>query len=50
MSKYLCPEEDFTCPYYNWNTGKCELENPKEDCDDYAFAYFDDDEEADWDA
>ena len=45
MSKHLCPEEDFTCSYYNWNTGKCELENPKEDCDDYAFAYFDDDEE-----
>lgn len=50
MSKYLCPEEDFTCSYYNWNTGKCELENPKEDCDDYAFAYFDDDEEEEWDA
>ena len=29
MSKHLCPEEDFTCPYYDWNTGKCELENPQ---------------------
>ena len=50
MSKHLCPSDDFSCPYYNWNTCKCELETAKEDCDDYAFAYFDDDEGEDWDA
>lgn len=40
MTEKRCPCEDFTCPYYNWNTEGCELDNPMEDCDEYAFAYF----------
>lgn len=39
--EFYCPIEDFTCPYYNWNTGGCELENPIKDCDDYALVNFD---------
>lgn len=34
-----CPVEDITCPYYNKQTEKCELENPLEDCDDAYFYY-----------
>ena len=48
MLRKYCPSEDFTCPYFDWNSGRCELETAKEDCDEYAFAYFDDDEEEDW--
>lgn len=47
-NKY-CPSPDaFTCPYYDMATGKCSLEDPWEDCSDYAvFAdeYHDEDEE-----
>ena len=43
MKKLFCPIDDFTCPYYK--RGKCELENPAEDCDDYAaFNYEEEDE------
>lgn len=39
MLMELCPQDDFTCPYYDWNTGRCALETANEDCDDYIFAY-----------
>lgn len=45
MNEFLCPCNAYDCPYYDFDSGLCELENPKENCDDYAFAYFDDDEE-----
>lgn len=40
----ICPVLDFTCPYYE--QGYCTLENPAEECDDYAMRY--DDEEEDF--
>lgn len=39
-----CPCDDFTCPYYNWNTEECELENAQEECDEMAMAVFEDGE------
>ena len=39
MLMKLCPTDDFTCPYYDGNTGRCELETADEDCDDYSYAY-----------
>ena len=45
-----CPVSALDCPYYDANEDCCLLDNPEEDCDDYAFAYFDDDEEEKWDA
>ena len=32
--KYYCLTEDCECPYYK--NGFCELDNPEEECDDYA--------------
>ena len=40
----ICPVLDFTCPYYE--QGYCTLENPAEECDDYAMRY--DNEEEDF--
>lgn len=40
----ICPVLDFLCPYYE--QGYCTLENPAEECDDYAMRY--DDEEEDF--
>ena len=31
-----CPINDFECPYFDAN-GNCMLDNPKEECDDYAY-------------
>ena len=30
-----CPAVDETCPYFK--NGKCTLENPKEECEDYYY-------------
>lgn len=40
MTEKRCPCDDFTCPYYNCKTWKCELENAAEECDEMAAAYF----------
>lgn len=40
--KILCPCGDVTCPYYNWDTDECELENAVEECDEMAFATIED--------
>lgn len=34
----VCPTEDYNCPYCNAN-GHCMMENPYEECDDYATIY-----------
>lgn len=39
----ICPVLDFTCPYYE--QGYCTLENPAEECDDYAMRYDDEGED-----
>ena len=42
--KELCPAfED--CPYLNTYTGECALDDPMMDCDDYFYAYGDQEEE-----
>lgn len=33
---YSCPLDDFTCPYYDVEKGVCTIDNPMEECDDYA--------------
>ena len=38
------PGADFDCPYYDCETGFCELGNPYGECDDY-YAYVGDEEE-----
>ena len=40
----ICPVLDFTCPYYE--QGYCTLENPAEECDDYAMMYDDEEEDS----
>lgn len=40
----ICPVFDFTCPYYE--RGYCTLENPIEECDDYAMMYDDEEEDS----
>jgi hypothetical protein len=32
---YYCPADDFTCPYYNRETGICELDNPDDACEEF---------------
>ena len=32
--KTECPDDDFSCPYYE--DGYCTLEHPEEDCDAFA--------------
>lgn len=34
---HVCPICDFTCPYCNANA-ECMLDNPYDECDDYAYA------------
>ena len=43
MKQY--PARDFDCPYYDDDEGYCLLNNPEEECDDYAYysADFEDD-------
>lgn len=36
--KHICPVDDWTCPYCD-DEGFCILENPYDDCDDYAYFY-----------
>ena len=36
----VCPADDFSCPYYK--EGECTIENPREECDE--FAYYDEEE------
>lgn len=40
MENFVCPMEDIDCPYYA--DGNCHLENPMEDCDDFAYFWDDD--------
>lgn len=37
MTIHYCFTEDETCPYYNPKTGFCSIDDPLENCDDYAF-------------
>jgi hypothetical protein len=37
-----CPVNGFDCPY--WNSGVCQLDNPMEDCDDFASMWDEDDD------
>lgn len=32
---YVCPGWNFGCPYYS--QGFCKMDNPLEECDDYAY-------------
>jgi hypothetical protein len=40
---YYCPEEDFSCPYFNKRSGACGLEDPVNKCD--AFFGIDENED-----
>ena len=31
-----CPSNDYECPYYDANAN-CMLDNPREECNDYAY-------------
>lgn len=44
MSKphYHCPVNGWDCPY--WNDGVCKLDNPYDDCDDFASIWDEDDD------
>jgi hypothetical protein len=39
-----CPANAMDCPYYDVDTGCCDLVNPEEDCDEYDF-FLDEEEE-----
>ena len=49
---YHCPVNGWDCPYYKATTdesgGICLLENPYEDCDDFASMYDEDEEKEDF--
>lgn len=40
LKPIVCPIEDYTCPYCDAN-GCCMIDNPYEECDDYATIYQD---------
>lgn len=40
---YSCSALDFSCPYYE--QGFCNLENPKEECDEFFFEFEEEEEE-----
>lgn len=44
-----CPIAAIDCPYYDENEDFCLLDNPEEDCDDYAFYNDDDVDESNYD-
>lgn len=35
-----CPTNNWFCPYYR-NKGKCAIDEPIEECDDYMWFYYD---------
>ena len=41
-AKVYCPVNGWDCPYYK--EGECKIENPIEECDDFAFFWDADDE------
>ena len=41
-AKVFCPVNGWDCPYYK--EGECTIENPVEECDDFAFFWDADDE------
>lgn len=50
--KVMCPADDWTCPYYDKDTGRCKMPqmeecDPHDECDEFLFE--DDDEEEDED-
>ena len=42
--KYLCPLDEWDCPYYKDN-GYCTIGNPTEECETYWFFNSDEEEE-----
>lgn len=42
MSKIYCPVNGWDCPYYK--SGLCTIENPIENCDDFAVFWDEDDD------
>ena len=49
VKHYHCPVNGWDCPYYSDNPQKClcTLENPYEDCDDFAYCWDEDDDYVD---
>jgi hypothetical protein len=43
MKKVYCPVNGWDCPYWK-KDGTCEIDNPIEECDDFA-AFWDEDDE-----
>lgn len=41
-----CPADSIDCPYYGYD-GRCRLEDPAANCDDYYAAVGDEDEDED---
>lgn len=40
--KIYCPTNGLDCPYYK--NGECGLESPIDDCDDFMYYWFDDED------
>lgn len=45
---FTCPFNEICCPYYDKNTSSCSLSNPEENCDDYIFYSWDEEEGLEW--
>ena len=48
--KVMCPADDWTCPYYDKDTGRCKMPqmeecDPHDECDAFLFEDEDDEEE-----
>lgn len=42
--RIYCPADSYDCPYYGYD-GRCHMDNPRDDCDDFYAAVGDAEDE-----